>query len=382
MPDRKIEVMLVDDSSTARKILTEIVNNSPSMRVCASVADPYEAVAQLKRNVPDVMILDVQMPRMDGITFLKKLMSQHPMPVIMCSSFTEKGSSTSLECLEHGAVDIIAKPKVANKMDMLELEMRIHDVIQSAVHARFRSHASRPLSAPPPPRASPPAGRVGSEKYSPDSILPKPSAMSVANIPVTSQKVIALGASTGGTDAIRVFLQQLPADCPGIVIVQHMPEHFTKSFAERLNSVCPMTVKEAEQGDLIEPGKVLIAPGSKHMLARRSGTRYTVELRDGPLVSRHRPSVDVLFRSVAGALGPNAVGVMLTGMGDDGAIGMLEMKQSGSYNLVQDRQSCVVFGMPNEALKHGGVHETLPLSKIGKQALAKSGSRSSIQNRA
>lgn len=363
--------MIVDDSSTARKILSDIVNKSPTMRVSSSVADPYEAVTELKRNVPDVMILDVQMPRMDGITFLKKLMTQHPIPVIMCSSFTERGSSNSLECLENGAVDIIAKPQIANKMDMLELEMRIHDVIQSAVQARFRSAGSRQLSPAPKPRSPEPNAKIGVERYSPDAILPRPTAMSVANIPVTAQKVIAVGASTGGTEAIRAFLNQLPADCPGVVIVQHMPEHFTKSFAERLNAICPMKVKEAEHGDAIEQGRVLIAPGSKHMLVRRSGARYSVELKDGPLVSRHRPSVDVLFRSVAGSVGQNSVGVMLTGMGDDGAIGMLEMKQSGAYNLAQDRQSCVVFGMPNEAMKRGGVHEAIPLNKIGSYALAK-----------
>ncbi|MCH6256426.1 chemotaxis response regulator protein-glutamate methylesterase [Puniceicoccaceae bacterium K14] len=378
MSDRKIEVMVVDDSATARRILSDIVNKSPNMRVCSSVADPYEAVAQLKKSVPDVMILDVQMPRMDGITFLKKLMKQHPLPVIMCSSFTEKGSSTSLECLENGAVEIIAKPKIANKMDMLELEMRIHDVILSSAQARFRSVGKPRISSVPPPQPAEQKQRVGTERNTPDALLPPPSPMAIAKIPVTQQKIIAVGASTGGTDAIRNFLEQLPADCPGIVIVQHMPEHFTKSFADRLNATCPMAVKEAEPGDVIEPGRVLIAPGSHHMMVRRSGQRYSVELKDGPLVSRHRPSVDVLFRSVASSVGRNAVGVILTGMGDDGAVGMLEMKQAGSYNIAQDRQSCVVFGMPNEAMKQGGVHETLPLGKIGTQALAKSQSSSGV----
>ncbi len=370
MTESTIKVMIVDDSSTARRILTDIVNRGQNMEVIAAVADPYEAVAQLKRVTPSVMILDVQMPRMDGITFLKKLMAQHPLPVIMCSSFTEEGSATSLTCLENGAVDIIAKPRIATKGDMLELEMRIHDVIQSAAVARYRGRsgalvagqaAGRAQAAPFAPKA----------KLSADEILPPPTSVTVAAIPATAQKVIAVGASTGGTDAIRIFLEKMPVDCPGIVMVQHMPEHFTASFAARLNELCPIRVREARDGDAVEPGLALLAPGSHHMLLRRSGNRYHVELRSGALVSRHRPSVDVLFRSVAASAGKNAVGVILTGMGDDGAACMLEMKQAGAHNIAQDRDSCVVFGMPNEAIKAGAVHETLPLEKIAARALAK-----------
>ncbi len=366
----KISVMIVDDSSTARRILTDIVNRGQNMEVIAAVADPYEAVAQLKRRTPDVMVLDVQMPRMDGITFLKKLMVQHPLPVIMCSSLTEEGSKTSFECLENGAVEIIAKPRAATKEVMLELELRIHDVIRSAAVARFRSRSGGLVSSRSEAKA-PPQAFAPRAKLSPDEIVPPPRLDSYSKIPVTPQKIIAVGASTGGTDAIKVFLEKMPANCPGIVIVQHMPEGFTASFANRLDATCTVRVKEARNGDLVEPGLVLIAPGSHHMTLRRTGSRYTVEVRDGPLVSRHRPSVDVLFRSVALNAGRNAVGVILTGMGDDGAFCMKELRDSGAYNFAQDRDSCVVFGMPNEAIRHGGVHETLPLEKIGPRVLAK-----------
>lgn len=340
------------------------------MEVIAAVADPFEAVAQLKRRTPDVMILDVQMPRMDGITFLKKLMVQHPMPVVMCSSLTEEGSKTSFECLENGAVEIIAKPRAATKAVMEELETRIHDVIRSASVARYRSRSGG-LVARKTERAAAPSPFVARAKLSPDEVLTAPSAQTLRNVPVTAQKIIAVGASTGGTDAIKVFLEGLPANCPGTVVVQHMPEGFTASFANRLNSTCPMTVREARNGDVVEPGLVLIAPGSHHMLLRRSGSRYTVEVRDGPLVSRHRPSVDVLFRSTAQSAGRNAIGVILTGMGDDGAACMKEMHDAGAYTFAQDKDTCVVFGMPNEAIKHGGVRETLPLDRIAPRVMAK-----------
>ncbi|MDQ8187568.1 chemotaxis response regulator protein-glutamate methylesterase [Pelagicoccus sp. SDUM812002] len=371
MPDpTKISVMIVDDSSTARRILSDIVNRGQNMEVIAAVADPFEAVAQLKRQTPDVMILDVQMPRMDGITFLKKLMVQHPLPVIMCSSLTEEGSKTSFECLENGAVEIIGKPRAATKEVMHELELRIHDVIRSAAVARFRSRSGSLVSSRSEKKTRPPAF-VPRAKLSADEVIPPPRVDSYGKIPVTAQKIIAVGASTGGTDAIKVFLEKMPENCPGIIIVQHMPEGFTASFANRLDATCAVRVKEARNGDLVEPGQVLIAPGSHHMMLRRAGNRYTVEVRDGPLVSRHRPSVDVLFRSVALNAGRNAVGVILTGMGDDGAVCMKELRDSGAYTFAQNRESCVVFGMPNEAIKHGGVDETLPLDQIGPRALAK-----------
>lgn len=362
--------MIVDDSATARRILTDLVNRGKNMEVIAAVADPFEAVAQLKRRTPDVMILDVQMPRMDGITFLEKLMLQHPLPVIMCSSLTEEGSKTSFECLEKGAVEIIAKPRAATKEVMHELEMRIHDVIRSASVARFKSRSGSLVSS----RSS--AGPVETpfvprSKLSPDEVLLPARPGAYERIPVTAQKIIAVGASTGGTDAIKLFLETMPPSCPGIVVVQHMPEGFTASFANRLDSLCGIQVREARDGDLVEPGLALIAPGGYHMVLRRSGNRYSVGVLDGPLVSRHRPSVDVLFRSVAQTAGKNALGVILTGMGDDGALCMKELRDSGAYNFAQDRDSCVVFGMPNEAVKQGAVHETLPLDKIASRVLAK-----------
>jgi len=370
MPDSNIKVMIVDDSATARRILTDIVNKGSDMEVAATASDPYEAVAELKRRSPDVMILDVQMPRMDGITFLKKLMTQHPLPVIMCSSFTAEGSSISLQALENGAIDIIAKPKVATKKDMQELETRIHDTIRSAAVARVRSRSGKGLVAPT-RTASSVAPIRPRQKLSADEVLPAPRANGAGRIPVSADKIIAVGASTGGTDALRVFLEAMPKSSPGLVIVQHMPEHFTKSFANRLNETCPIEVREAVNGDEVRPGLALLAPGSDHMLLKRIGSRYVVEIKEGPLVSRHRPSVDVLFRSTAVAAGSHAVGVILTGMGDDGAQGMLEMKQAGAFNIAQDRESCVVFGMPNEAIKKGGVDDTLPLQKIAARAIVK-----------
>jgi two-component system, chemotaxis family, protein-glutamate methylesterase/glutaminase len=370
MPEPIIGVMIVDDSPTARRILSDIINGSPLMEVISAVSDPFEAVEFLKHNTPDVMVLDVQMPCMDGITFLKKLMSIKPLPVVMCSSLTERGSDVSLQCLEHGAVDIIAKPRIATKRDMEELEMRIRDTIRSAAVARYRSAQGNALT---PMKTQAASGSVKTHaSSSADELLPPPNATSVANIPRT-QKIIAVGASTGGTEAIRQFLEPMPLDCPGIVLVQHMPEHFTEQFAKRLNDICKIRVHEAKNGDSIEPGLALLAPGSHHMLVKRSGTRYFVEIAEGPLVSRHRPSVDVLFRSVATASGKNAVGVILTGMGDDGAMGMLEMKQAGAYNFAQDKDTCVVFGMPNEAIKKGGVDQILPLSKLSMASLTRAG---------
>lgn len=366
----QISVMIVDDSPTARRILTDIVNRGQNMEVIAAVSDPFEAVAQLKRRSPDVMILDVQMPRMDGITFLKKLMVQHPLPVVMCSSLTEEGSKTSFECLENGAVEIIAKPRAATKAVMHELETRIHDIIRSASVARYKSRSGSLVSSKSATTATQ-ANFSPKAKLSPDEVIPVRSLTVARSAPTTAQKVIAVGASTGGTDAIKVFLDGMPADCPGIVIVQHMPEGFTASFAARLNATSPMQVREARNGDVVEPGLALIAPGSHHMLLKRSGGRYVVEVKDGPLISRHRPSVDVLFRSTAMSAGKNAVGVILTGMGDDGALCMKELADTGAYTIAQDRETCVVFGMPNEAIKRGGVSETLPLDKIARRVMAK-----------
>lgn len=288
---------------------------------------------------------------MDGITFLQKIMAQHPIPVVMCSSLTEKGSETALRAMEFGAVDIITKPKMGTKQFIEESRIRICDSIKAAAASRIR-----------PMRAV----REVSPKYSADVIMEAPNTGAMVQ---TTEKIVAVGASTGGTEALSAFLQMLPEDSPGIVIVQHMPEHFTAAFAKRLNSICRVSVKEGENNDSVVRGHVLIAPGNKHMLLKRSGARYYVEVKDGPLVSRHRPSVDVLFRSAARYAGKNAVGVIMTGMGDDGAHGMKEMHDAGAKTIAQDEATCVVFGMPGEAIKLGGVDKVLPLEKIAAEVL-------------
>ena len=351
---RKIRVLVVDDSATVRQTMKEVLESDPDIEVIATASDPYVAVERIKDNVPDVITLDVEMPRMDGITFLQKIMSQHPIPVVICSTLTEKGSETALAALEKGAVEIITKPKLGTKQFLEESRIRICDVVKSAAYARVKRHVSA-LSAL----------KVG-PKLTADAVIARGSSHAMIQ---TTEKVVAVGASTGGTEALREFLQALPLDAPGIVIVQHMPEKFTTSFAERLNSLCQITVKEAEDNDSVVRGQALIAPGNKHLLLKRSGARYCVEVRDGPLVSRHRPSVDVLFRSTARYAGKNAVGVIMTGMGDDGARGMLEMKEAGAFNLAQDEASCVVFGMPAEAIKLGAVDRVLPLNLIAEQVV-------------
>lgn len=353
---KQIRVLVVDDSAAVRQTMKEVLESDPAIRVIATACDPFVAVERIKQEVPDVITLDVEMPRMDGLTFLDKLMSQHPIPVVICSSLTESGSQTAIAALDRGAVDIITKPKVGTPQFLQESSIRICDVVKSAALAG----AGRRREAVPILKAQP--------KLTADAMLSKP--MSNAMIQ-TTEKVIAVGASTGGTEALREFLQALPVHSPGIVIVQHMPEKFTAQFAERLNGLCAITVKEAEDGDSVIPGQALIAPGNRHMLLKRSGARYHVEIRDGPLVSRHRPSVDVLFRSTARYAGSNAVGVIMTGMGDDGARGMLEMKDAGAYNIAQDEASCVVFGMPAEAIKHGGVSQILPLDRIAAEVVRK-----------
>jgi two-component system chemotaxis response regulator CheB len=278
-------------------------------------------------------------------------MSQHPLPVIIVSSLAEKGSDTALKALEHGAVDVLAKPKLGTKQFIEESKILICDAVKGAARARVRPVAAHEAVAP---------------KLSADVIIPKPSGRAMVE---TTEKVIAVGASTGGTEALRVFLESLPHDAPGTIIVQHMPENFTRSFAERLDTLCRVTVKEAEDNDSVLRGRVLIAPGNKHLLLKRSGARYHVEVRDGPLVSRHRPSVDVLFRSTARYAGKNAIGIIMTGMGDDGAKGLKEMKDAGAYTIAQDEETCVVFGMPHEAIKLGGAERVLPLPLIAAEAV-------------
>lgn len=357
MPKEKVKVMIVDDSAVVRQVLGEVLLSDPDIQVIATAPDPIIAAEKLRTEVPDVITLDVEMPRMDGITFLRKLMSQHPIPVVMCSSLTEEGALTTLRALEYGAVDIIQKPRMGAAHFIEDARVRICDAVKAAARARVQripggTKAQLPSRLQPPPK-----------KLTADVIMPAPTpgAQAMAR---TTERVVLIGASTGGTEALRDVLVSLPSDAPGTVIVQHMPEKFTAAFAERLNGLCAVEVKEAERNDSVVRGRVLIAPGNKHTLLQRSGARYYVDVKDGPLVSRHRPSVDVLFRSGARYAGANAVAAILTGMGSDGAQGMLELKQAGAHTIAQDEATCVVFGMPKEAIAKGGVDEVLPLQNI------------------
>lgn len=350
---KKIRVLIVDDSAIVRQALSEILSNDSHISVMGTASDPYIAAKKISEEIPDVITLDIEMPKMDGITFLQKIMSQHPIPVVICSTLTEKGSATALRALELGAVEIITKPKIGTKQFFEESKIRICDSVKAAAQANLKKiRISGKIEVQP--------------KLSADAVIPKATGKAMIQ---TTEKVIAVGASTGGTEALKSFLETLPGDSPGIVIVQHMPENFTTAFAKRLDKICDISVKEAENNDTVIRGRALIAPGNKHMLLKRSGARYYVEIKDGPLVSRHRPSVDVLFRSVARYAGKNAVGVIMTGMGDDGAKGMLEMKEAGAFNIAQDEKSCVVFGMPNEAIKLGSVDKVLPLYQIPQHVL-------------
>ena len=351
---KKIKVLIIDDSALVRQTLCDILSSDPDIEVVGSAADPILAAERMRSVIPDVITLDVEMPRMDGLTFLQKLMSQHPIPVVMCSSLAESGSETALKALEYGAVDIITKPKMGTKQFIEESKMRICDAVKGAAAARIG-----------PMRAMRTMKEI-SPKYTADVIMEKPNSKAML---LTTEKVVVVGASTGGTEALRVFLEMLPEDAPGIVIVQHMPENFTAAFAKRLDSICRVTVKEAQDNDTIVRGRALIAPGNHHVLLKRSGARYYVEIKDGPLVSRHRPSVDVLFRSAARYAGKNAVGVIMTGMGDDGAHGMKEMHDAGAITIAQDEASCVVYGMPHEAVKLGGVNKIMPLQNIAHEVL-------------
>lgn len=350
---KKIRVLIVDDSALIRQTLKKILSTDPEIEVIATAPDPFIAANKIKREVPDVMTLDVEMPRMDGLTFLQKIMSQHPIPVVICSALTDEGSEATLKALEYGAVDIIQKPRQLAKQFLEEYSVRICDTVKAAAVARTKKIA--PI-------------REVEPKLSADVVLAKPSRR--APIIQTTEKVVVVGASTGGTEALRIFLEAFPWDSPGIVIVQHMPEHFTTAFAKRLDGLCRISVKEAENNDTVIRGRALIAPGNRHTLIKRSGTRYYVEVTDGPLVCRHRPSVDVLFRSAARYAGRNAIGVIMTGMGDDGAQGMLEMKEAGAaLNIAQDEATSVVFGMPNEAIKRSAVDKVLPLESIASKVL-------------
>ena len=359
----KIRVMVVDDSASVRQALTEILNADPELEVIATAGDPWIAAERLRKEVPDVITLDVEMPRMDGLTFLDKLMRQHPIPVVICSSLTAHGSQTAIAALERGAVEVIEKPKMGTPREWRESSIHICDAVRAAARVKRRQ------APPEEPKVRVVAAAGPTPKLSADVVLPAPQAHQA--MLETTEKVIAIGASTGGTEALLALLRVLPSDAPGMVIVQHMPERFTTQFAARLDSLCAVRVKEAVSGDTVLRGQALIAPGNRHLLLKRSGARYFVEIVDGPLVNRHRPSVDVLFRSTARYAGANAVGVILTGMGDDGARGMLEMKQAGARTVAQDEASCVVFGMPAEAIKHGGVDRVLPLDQIASTLVAR-----------
>ncbi len=352
---KKIRVLIIDDSAIVRQTMTSVLEADPEIEVMGTAADPFAAAKRIQEEVPDVITLDVEMPRMDGITFLRKLMSQCPIPVVMCSSLTENGSDTLLQAMEAGAVDVILKPKVGVAEHLTEHNLQICDAVKAAAKARVKGRTAwvvRP-NAP-------------EKKLTADAVLPPPSGRAMSR---TTEMVICLGASTGGTEALRQVLEALPANSPGVVVVQHMPENFTRAFAKRLDSLCETDVKEAADGDPVLRGQVLIAPGGKHTMLERRGARYYVSVRDGPLVSRHRPSVDVLFRSVARAAGSNAVGVIMTGMGDDGARGMLELKQAGARTFAQDEATSIVFGMPKEAIAHGGVEKVIPLGQIAREML-------------
>ncbi|MBI4562948.1 MAG: chemotaxis response regulator protein-glutamate methylesterase [Candidatus Rokubacteria bacterium] len=344
---RKIRVLVVDDSALKRQVLTDLLARDPGIEVVGAAPDPYIARDKIIKLQPDVLTLDVEMPRMDGLTFLEKLMRVHRMPVVMVSSLTARGCETTLRALELGAVDFVTKPQVDLVARMPDAVPEIVEKIKAAAGARVRFSEQGSGSSP---RAARPA-------------RPTPTAIR------TTQRVIAVGASTGGTEAIRQFLMEMPADAPGIVIVQHMPEKFTRAFAERCDSLCSIRVKEGEDGDRVLQGHALIAPGNYHMRLWRDGTCYAVRVEQGPPVNRHRPSVDVLFESTARAAGPNAAGVILTGMGSDGARGLLEMKRAGARTIAQDEASSVVFGMPREAIHLGAVDQVLPLSEICRMSL-------------
>jgi len=346
--NKKARVLIVDDSASVRQTLTDIVNSAPDLEVMATASDPFVAAERIQEEVPDVIVLDVEMPRMDGITFLRKLMAQRPIPCVLCSTLVEPGSTLLFDALEAGAVEVIQKPRIDTKRFLTESQIRIVDAVRGAAHASLRKRAA--------------LTHATTKKLTADVIMPPPAPL--RSLARTTDQVVCIGASTGGTESLREVLMALPPDSPGIVIVQHMPEKFTAAFAKRLDGLCQIDVKEAEDGDPVIAGRALIAPGNRHTLLQRSGARYHVSVREGPLVSRHRPSVDVLFRSAAQYAGANALGIIMTGMGDDGAKGLFEMKKAGAATVAQNEDTCVVFGMPKEAIALGAADKTVPLSGI------------------
>jgi len=350
-----VSILIVDDSAVVRQVLSDEIGRQPDLVVMATAPDPLFALEKMKTRWPDVIVLDVEMPRMDGLTFLQKVMSTRPTPVVICSSLAGERTDVALRALSHGAFAIVEKPKIGVKDFLRDSSENLIATIRAAAGAKVDR------MKPPPKIPDEPSDFSPAPKLSADHVLAAPGPN--LNVPMT-ERIVAIGCSTGGTQALEQVLTALPRTSPGIVVVQHMPAAFTSSFAQRLNRHSQIEVKEAETGDRILPGRALIAPGGKHLLVTRSGAQYRVEVKDGPLVSRHRPSVDVLFRSVAKAAGKNATGFIMTGMGDDGAHGMREMFDAGSRCYAQDEASCIVFGMPKEAIKLGGVHQTIGLDRI------------------
>jgi two-component system chemotaxis response regulator CheB len=343
-----LRVLVVDDSAVVRQALTQILGHA-GMSVAAA-NDPLIAMDKMRRERPDVIVLDLEMPRMDGLTFLQRIMAEDPLPVVVCSGLAGPGTEVALHALEEGAVDVVAKPRLGVKGFLEESARRIVHVVRAAAEARLRPRLARARPV---------------HRHVADAVIPKARPV----IRDTTHKVVVVGASTGGTEALRELLEAMPPDAPGVAIVQHMPEVFTAQFARRLDQTCRIEVKEAQTNDRLVPGRALVAPGNRHLAVRRSGALYFVDVVDGPPVSLHRPSVDVLFRSAAQAAGPNAIGVILTGMGDDGAAGMAELKAAGARTFAQDEATSVVFGMPREAILRGAVDEVLPLSRIAPAVL-------------
>jgi len=362
-----IKVMIVDDSALVRQVVSQAIAREPGIEVLATASDPLFALDKMKSAWPDVIILDIEMPRMDGLSFLRKLMAERPTPVVICSSLVETGSDTLMQAMAAGAVNIITKPKSGLKYFLEDSSNDIIAAIRSAARANVRLLVRPSGSANRTGQAAVASNSTATstalpirERNTADVILQAGSGAMIK----TTDKVIAIGTSTGGTQALEAVLTKLPVTVPGIVIVQHMPEQFTAMFAERLNALCAIEVREAKNNDRVRPGRSLIAPGGRHMMLKRNGAQYHVEVVDGPLVNRHKPSVDVLFRSVARFAGGNALGVIMTGMGDDGARGMKEMHDAGAATIAQDEASCVVFGMPKEAIKLGGADRVMPLEQI------------------
>ncbi|MDH5643476.1 MAG: chemotaxis response regulator protein-glutamate methylesterase [Gemmatimonadota bacterium] len=365
--ERPLNVLVVDDSAVMRQAMLMLLPKAGNMEVTVA-ADPVIAQEKIKKNRPDVILLDLEMPRMDGLTFLKKQMAEDPIPVVVCSTLAH--TDAAVKALAEGATEVIAKPEIGLRGFLEDSAILIVDTIHAAAGARIKGRPKNKVTYTAPQEIVRPK-----EKHTADVVLPK----TKPALGITTEKVIAIGASTGGTEALTQILTKMPPDAPGIVIVQHMPEKFTAAFAERIDGLCRIKVKEAETGDRVTPGKALIAPGNRHTIVERSGAQYHVTVKDGPLVSRHRPSVDVLFRSVAQVAGRNAVGVILTGMGDDGSKGMLEMKENGAYNIAQDEKTSVVFGMPKEAINIGAVDEVIPLHEMAETITKRAKTRPAVR---